>query len=103
MKNMNIQDLNNDSGTDFWESFKEKLLSVEKFPSIFTFKFIVPNSVENRKTIETIFEHSSTKIQLKQSSSAKYLSMTVETFVSTVDEVIAYYKQVAVIEKVIML
>lgn len=103
MKNINVKDLNDDQGLDFWDNFKAKLLGVETFPSIYTFKFIVPNVAGNKETIEKIFEHPSTKIDSKDSKSGRYHSITVKSFVQTVDEVIRYYKEVGVIEKVIML
>lgn len=101
--NINVQDINNNEGVDFYSSFREKLLEVEQFPTLFTFKFIVPATAENKSAIENIFEHPSTKTQIKDSKTGKYYSLTVETFVNTVDDVIDYYKKVSVIEKVIML
>lgn len=103
MKNINITDISDDQGVDFWENFKAKLLSVETFPSIYTFKFIVPNVSGNKETIEKIFNHPSAEIQFKASKSGKYYSITVKSFVQTVDEVIRYYKEAGVIDKIIML
>jgi putative lipoic acid-binding regulatory protein len=101
MNNINIQDINDEGNGDFYESFKEKLLSIEEFPSIYTFKFIVPSSAGNNEKIKEIFDHPSTDIQYKDSKTGKYNSLTVKTFVNTVDDVIAYYKKVAVIDKII--
>lgn len=103
MSSINIQDISDDKGGDFYESFKDKLLSVEQFPSIYTFKFIVPGIASNRETIERIFVHPSAQIQYKDSKTGKYNSITVKVFVNTADEVVDYYKQVAVIDKVVML
>lgn len=101
--NINIQDINSNEGTDFYSSFREKLMDVEQFPTLYTFKFIVPATEENKTKIETLFEHPSTKIQIKDSKTGKYNSLTVETFVNSADDVIDYYKKVSAIEKVIML
>lgn len=103
MKDINVKDINDNSGTDFWDNFKAKLLSVETFPSIYTFKFIVPNVAGNKEMVEKIFAHPSTKIDYKDSKTGRYHSITIKTYVHTVDEVIQYYKEVGVIEKIIML
>ncbi|MFZ4862069.1 DUF493 family protein [Sphingobacterium sp. Mn56C] len=103
LSNINVQDINTGDKTDFYASFREKLVEVEQFPTLYTFKFIVPASLENNAEIEKIFVHPSTKIAVKDSKTGKYNSLTVETYVATADEVIAYYKQVAKIDKVIML
>jgi len=103
MKDINIQDLNDNNNEDFYTTFKERLADVEQFPTLYTFKFIVPSTEKNKKDIEHIFEHPSTKINIKDSKTGKYNSLTVETFVNTVDEVVDYYKKVSTIEKVIML
>lgn len=103
MSKINVQDIEDNNGGDFYDNFREKLLSIEQFPSIYTFKFIVPSSEDNKDKIEKIFEHPSTQIQYKDSKTGKYHSLTVKTFVNNVDEVIAYYKKVGTIDKVIML
>lgn len=101
--NINIQDISENDGKDFYSSFREKLIDVEQFPTLYTFKFIIPATEEKKQAIEKIFEHPSTKIQTKESTTGKYNSLTVETFVNSADDVIDYYKKVSSIEKVIML
>ncbi|MCI0920882.1 DUF493 domain-containing protein [Sphingobacterium rhinopitheci] len=102
-KNINIQDVNDNDNTDFYTNFKERLADTEQFPTLYTFKFIVPASEKNKKDIEGFFEHPSTKINIKDSKTGKYNSLTVETFVNSPDDVVEYYKKVSAIEKVIML
>ena len=101
--NISIQDINDNNGTDFYNTFRQKLIDIEQFPSIYTFKFIVPAQADKKAEVEKIFEHPSTKISTKDSSTGKYNSLTVETFVQSADQVIDYYKKVSAIEKVIML
>lgn len=104
LSKINVQDIQqNTNDTDFYATFKEKLNEVEQFPSLYTFKFIVPASTNNTNEIEKIFEHPSTKIQVKDSKTGKYNSLTIETFVNTAEDVIDYYKKVSTIDKVIML
>lgn len=101
--NINIQDVNDNSNNDFYTNFRERLADTEQFPSLYTFKFIVPASEDKKKEIEGIFEHPSTKVQIKESKTGKYNSLTIETFVNTPDDVIEYYKKVSTIDKVFML
>ncbi len=98
-----MQDIRDDNNTDFYSAFKEKLSSVEQFPMLYTFKFILPANEVSKREIEKIFEHPSTKIQSKDSKTGKYNALTVETFVNNADDVVAYYKKVSTINKVIML
>ena len=103
LHNIQVQDIQEEKGTDFYENFKEKLNAIEQFPTIYTFKCIVPALAENKEKIEAIFTHPSTKISSKESSTGKYNSYSIENFVNSADEVIEYYKKLAIIEKVIML
>ncbi|MGN0002572.1 MAG: DUF493 domain-containing protein [Sphingobacterium composti] len=101
--NINIQDISDNNGADFYNNFRQKLIDIEQFPSIYTFKFILPADQDKKADVEKIFEHPSTKISSKESSTGKYNSLTVETYVNSADDVIDYYKKVSTIEKVIMM
>lgn len=105
MTDINIKDLAGDTENpqDFYDSFRAKLIDVEQFPSMYTFKFILKADAEKIAQVKTIFEHSSSKFTEKDSSGGKYKSITVETYVSTADDVINYYKAVGQIESVMML
>lgn len=104
MKDFNIHDIQeNDPNNDFYGNLRLKLMEVEQFPSLYIFKFIATASEEVATQIKTIFKHPSTKISTKDSKNGKYKSFTVETFITNADEVIAYYKEVSKIEKIIML
>ena len=102
---INVQDLGDNSNTqqDFYDNFREKLNSVEQFPALYTFKFILKADAEKIEQVKTIFSHPSSKFAEKESSGGKYKSITVETFVTNAEEVINYYKAVSKIESVIML
>lgn len=105
-KNINIQDLSDNEGTNnenFYNTFREKLNAVEQFPTVYRFKFIVKAELQKADEVKTIFTHPSSKFSEKASSKGKYNSITVETFVSSAEEVIDYYKKVSAIESVIML
>jgi len=98
-----FNDIPGDNDNDFYKSFKEKLIDVEQFPTLYTFKFIVKADSDKVDRVKAIFQHASTKFSEKNSSGGKYLSITVETYVNTADDVIDYYKKVAEIPEVMML
>ena len=101
-ENIKLQDISgNDDGS--YAAFREKLTAVEQFPTIYVFKFILPAAEEAKAKIERIFEHPSTKINVKHSGGGKYESFTVETFVNNADQVVSYYKEVGKLDKVVML
>lgn len=104
--NINIQDWpedNSNKSLDFYDDFRIKLNSVERFPSLYTFKFIVKTELNKLESIKNIFKLTSSKFIEKDSSGGKYKSISVETYVNNAEEVINYYKEVAKIESVIML
>ena len=104
LNKIKLQDISDgNTTTDVYENFRQKLMDVETFPSLYTFKFIVKNEDSKIQEVKAIFTHGSTKFSDKDSSGGKYKSITVETFVNTADEVIAYYKSVAQVESVMML
>ena len=67
---------------------------MEKFPTIYTFKFIVKSDSEQSEQVKALFTHPSAKFSEKKSSGGKYTSISVENYVNNADEVIDYYKKV---------
>lgn len=100
---INLNDISGDGDSDFYKGFKEKLMDVEQFPTLYTFKFIVKTDTNKMDLVKAIFEHPSTKFSDKSSSAGKYHSITVESYVNTADDVIAYYKKVAEIPDIMMM
>lgn len=101
-----IQDLPDNEGDnkgDFYHNFRVKLNSVERFPCMYTFKFIVKTQQDKIQKVKELFKHPSSKFSEKASSGGKYTSLTIETFVNHAEDVIDYYKKVSKIESVIML
>lgn len=103
LNNIKIHDIQDNEGGDAYENFKQKLMGVEQFPTLYTFKFIVPAEQDAKQEIEALFTHPSTKMHSKDSKTGKYKSLTIETFVNTADDVIDYYKKVSSIKNVIMM
>lgn len=82
-----------------WSSLREKLDEHYSWPSLYTFKFIVPaHRVEEVKQLFPL--HESTE---KKSNKGNYVSVTFHMMMPGSDAVIAVYTQVSVIEGVIAL
>ncbi|MCC5919477.1 MAG: DUF493 domain-containing protein [Cyclobacteriaceae bacterium] len=81
------------------DQFKEKLDAEYAWPSIYMFKFIVPNDKVNE--IEQILgNHETTK---KASSKGTYISVTCKMMASSADDIINVYKKASTIEGVMSL
>jgi uncharacterized protein len=86
--------------TEEWVlSFKEKLDKVYVWPSLYVFKFIVPQ--EKVETVKELFpNHVSTE---KQSEKGKYISITFNMMMPNSDSVVEVYQKVQHIEGLIAL
>ncbi|WP_373495869.1 DUF493 family protein [Aquiflexum sp.] len=81
------------------ESFKEKLEAQNSFPSLYMFKFIVPNGRE--KEVAALLPNN--KMTLKTSSKGKYVSATIKALMPNSDAILDVYEKAAKIEGVISL
>lgn len=100
---MNKNQSNQKNIEEFYTNLKGKLDKVEKFPTDFTYKFIIPTSHKTIAKIQKIFDGTRPKIHTKESKNAKYTSITVVIYALDAEQVIHYYKEVGKIEGVIML
>jgi hypothetical protein len=81
------------------ESLRKKLDQYYSWPSLYTFKFIVPaDKVEDVKKLFPL--HESTE---KKSNKGNYISVTFNMMMPGSDAVIAVYEQVSVIEGILAL
>lgn len=86
-----------------FDELKKKLEeSIKTFPYIYMFKFIIKADNKTMALLETIFDNDADIIQ-KQSSTGKYISITVKQVVMSVDEIIDIYQKAEKIEGVISL
>lgn len=81
------------------QSFKEKLEQEYSWPTIYTFKFIVPRD----KKAEVIKLFQNHEILEKKSSKGNYISITIKTMAISSDFIIDYYIKASTIEGVISL
>jgi len=82
------------------DKMRELLRTEEHWPSLYTFKFIVP-----KDKLSEILGHFSDeeKLETKPSSKGNYTAVTVKKMMDNADEVIHVYESVSVIDGVISL
>jgi uncharacterized protein len=84
---------------DWIESFREKLDQHYAWPSLYIFKFIVPQGKEAE--VKALFpQHTTTE---RASSRGKYTSVTIQMMMPSSDAVIDIYQKAAIIEGLIAL
>ncbi len=82
-----------------FDGLREKL-SLEMFPTQFLFKFIFP--IEKLEDIKLIFDTNDV-LEFRPSSGGKYLSLTCNRLVASVDAIINVYRMASSIPGVISL
>tara|TARA_B100000767_G_C19768069_1_gene538615 strand:+ start:2151 stop:2414 length:264 start_codon:yes stop_codon:yes gene_type:complete len=86
---------------DEFESLKAQLEQTD-FPQVYFFKFIVPNKNDNVARISALYAKD-TQVQMKPSSSGKFISMSAKQVVLSTDEIISIYKKASAVEGIISL
>tara|TARA_B100001063_G_scaffold167753_1_gene156799 strand:- start:1388 stop:1651 length:264 start_codon:yes stop_codon:yes gene_type:complete len=84
-----------------FESLKVQLEQTD-FPQVYFFKFIVPNKNDNVARVSALYS-SDTQVQMKPSSSGKFISMSAKQVMLSADEIISIYKKASAIEGIISL
>lgn len=82
-----------------FESFREKLEIEYEWPSLYTFKFIVPREQEDAVT--ELFPK--IEVSTKESSGGKYISITARLMANSSEAIISVYQKAAFIEGLISL
>ncbi len=82
------------------DKMRELLRTMEHWPSLYTFKFIVPVA-----KLTEILAHfpADDKIETKPSAKGNYMSVTVKKVMNNADDVLKVYESVSVIEGLISL
>jgi putative lipoic acid-binding regulatory protein len=81
------------------EYFKQKLDAVNDWPSLYMFKFIVPQGKENE--VRALFPKN--EVTEKPSSKGKYTSLTIKAMMPGSDEIIEIYQKANQVEGLIAL
>jgi uncharacterized protein len=81
------------------QAFKDKLESQTTFPTLYMFKFIVPNGKETQ--VAALLPNN--KVTLKHSSKGTYVSATIKAMMPNSDAILDIYEKASKIEGVISL
>lgn len=100
-KVINVRDVLEGGGDNTYDSFKEKLESVQTFPGSYIFKFIVNDDKEKIEQLKALFP--AEEFVYQSSKTGKYISITVSKQVANADEVVAIYKKAGEIKGVMLL
>lgn len=100
-KNIEFTDIPEGNSTDIYTNLKEKLESVEQFPGVYIFKFIVTGGLDKIGELQAMLPND--KFIEKPSKTGKYVSITVKKEMQSADDVIAVYKQAATIKGIMIL
>jgi uncharacterized protein len=90
------------TNNEFYTNLHARLKANTSWPSVYMFKFILPNDNRKMALLRQIFEQDSRFFE-KTSNKGNYISVTVKIVMLNPDEVISRYRQVAEIEGVMML
>ena len=100
-KNIEFTDIPEGESNDSYANLKEKLETVEQFPGIYNFKFIITGCMDKIDELRAVFPDD--KFIEQPSKTCKYVSITVKKEMQNADEVIAIYKKVGAIKGIMML
>jgi putative lipoic acid-binding regulatory protein len=82
----------------FWQNLREKLEANGKWPELYMFKFIVPADNQRIAQVENLFNANEAQIELRNSRSGKYVSITAKEVMTNPEQVIERYRKAGEIE-----
>lgn len=86
----------------FYKELKVKLESQHSFPTVYMFKFIVPNDNHKLALVEALFGPES-QVGIRKSKTGKFISVTGKEVMTSADSVIDRYKKAEQIEGIVSL
>jgi len=100
-KDIEFTDIPEGASQDIYVNLKEKLESVEKFPGVYHFKFIITGGLDKIQDLRNILPND--EFIEQPSKTGKYVSITIKKPVQNADEVIDVYKQAGNIKGIMIL
>jgi len=85
-----------------YNQLREQLIESTQWPSLYMFKFIIPNKDEKLEAVKAVFPKG-TKFAVKTSKDMRFISITVKIKMKDADAVIAIYEQTKHIEGLLAL
>jgi len=87
---------------DKLSSLKELLQKIDKWPTIYMFKFIVPNDIGSIARVEALFAPQAV-VYRKESKNNKFISITARQLVHLPEQIVDIYTQASKIKNIIAL
>lgn len=98
---LGFNDIPEGNKADAYANFKEKLESVQTFPGLYAFKFILTGGIDKIKELRGVLPDD--EFVETPSKTGKYISITVKKWMQDADAVIDIYKKVGEIKGIMML
>lgn len=92
----------NRSKDEFYSDLRQRLEKEHSFPSVYMFKFIVPNSNKLHAQVEALFGDEA-QISIRESSKGNYVSITAKEMMLSAENIIARYRSASKIEGIVSL
>ncbi|MFD0940866.1 DUF493 family protein [Pedobacter boryungensis] len=99
--NLDFNDIPEENNADVFTNFKEKLESVQTFPGLYAFKFILTGGVAKLTELRAVLPDDN--FIETPSKTGKYISVTVKKWMLNADAVVDIYKKVGEIKGIMML
>ncbi len=99
--NLDFNDIPEGNSTDMYANFKEKLESVQTFPGIYAFKFILTGGAAKLTELRVVLPED--QFIETPSKTGKYIAVTVKKWMQDADAVVDIYKKVGEIKGIMML
>lgn len=77
---------------DKYNRIKQQLIESTKWPSLYMFKFIVPNNEDKLNAVKNLFPKE-TEFSYKTSRDIRFIGVTVKIMMNSADEVIEIYSR----------
>ena len=82
---------------DPFKGLREKL-EERHWPNLYLFKFIVPADAKSIAATEALFDSNVAQVELRQSKTGKFVSVSAKEMMMDVDSIIARYEKAVQIE-----
>ncbi len=100
-KDIEFTDIPEGASADIYTNLKEKLESVQQFPGLYHFKFIITGGLDKVEELRKVLPDD--EFLEQPSKTGKYVSITVKKQVQNADEVIEVYKKTGEIKGIMIL
>ena len=100
---MNLSGTPTNNRAEFYGNLKKKLEEQHDFPTLYMFKFIVPNELEKEAQLMGIFQKEESEFSSRESKTGRYISLTIKAVMVDAQSVISAYQKAEKIEGIVSL